>query len=258
APTAEPTQAPTAEPTQAPTAEPTQVPTAEPTEAPTAEPTQAPTAEPTEAPTAEPTQAPTAEPTQAPTAEPTEAPTAEPTQAPTAEPTQAPTAEPTQAPTAEPTQAPTVASTEAPTDDGPILAEIPTEKKVTVDDKVAEEVFKLINDERVKAGLQPLVWDKDVAAVAQAHCVDMATQGYLDQKNKLGADVIKRLTDAKLIFTNAAENLAKGKYEAKVIVDAWMKSEKHKANILGDFTKVGICVATAVDGTVYWTVDFIK
>ncbi len=259
----EPTEAPTEEPTQAPTEEPTQAPTEEPTQAPTEEPTQAPTEEPTQAPTAEPTQAPTEEPTQSPTAEPTQAPTAEPTQAPTEEPTQAPTEEPTQAPTAEPTQSPTVAATDAPTeDDGPILAEIPTEKatekKVTVDSKIAEEVFKLINEERVKANLTPFIWDKDVAKVAEAHAVDMATHNYLDQKNKVGADVVKRLTDAKITFTNAAENLAKGKYEAKVIVNAWMNSEKHKANILGDFTKVGISVATAIDGTVYWVVDFVK
>ena len=143
--------------------------------------------------------------------------------------------------------------------DGPILAEISTEKKVTVDAKLAEEVLKLINAERAKANLPALVWDKDVAKVAEAHCVDMATQKYLDQKNKAGADVVKRLTDAKITFTAAAENLAQGKFTPQVIVDAWMKSAKHNVNILSkDFTKVGISVATAIDGTVYWTVDFVK
>ncbi len=235
-----------------------------------------PTDEPTEEAT-EPTTAPIEPETQAPT-EATEA--TEATQAPTeateaTEATQAPTeateaTEATQAPTeateaTEATQAPTEATeatepSTAPTEnDGPILAEIPTEKKVTVDEKMAEAVLKFINAERAKLNLPALVWDKDVAKVTQAHCIDMATQKYLDQKNKAGFDLVKRLTDAKIKFTLAAENLAQGKYTAEVIVDAWMKSEKHKANILNkDFTKVGISVATAVDGTVYWTVDFVK
>ncbi len=120
-------------------------------------------------------------------------------------------------------------------------------------------MLKLINAERAKVNLPALVWDKDVSKVAEAHCIDMATNKYLDQKNKAGADVVKRLTDAKVTFTAAAENLAQGKYTAEVIVNAWMKSDKHNVNILSkDFTKAGISVATAVDGTVYWTVDFIK
>ena len=217
-------------------------------------------AEPTEPETEAPTVAPTEPETETPTAAPTEPETQAPTAAPTEPETQAPTA----APTEPETQGPTVAVTEAPTEpDGPILAEIPTEKptekKVTVDAKKAEEVLKLINAERAKANLPALVWDKDVAKVSEAHCVDMATNKYLDQKNKAGADVAKRLTDAKIVFTMAAENLAQGNFTPQVIVDAWMKSAKHNVNILSkDFTKIGISVATAIDGTVYWTVDFVK
>ncbi|MBR5535614.1 MAG: hypothetical protein IKU60_03090, partial [Clostridia bacterium] len=189
---------------------------------------------------------------------------------PVTEPTEAPTQAPTEpeSETEAPTEGPTVAATEAPTadtteDDGPILAEIPTEKptekKVTVDDKLAKEVLKLINAERAKANLPALVWDNLVAKVTEAHAVDMATNKYLDQKNKAGSDVAKRLTDAKVTFTKASENLAQGKYTAAVIVNAWMKSASHNANILNkEFTKVGISVAAAVDGTMYWVVDFVK
>ena len=247
APTAAPTEA--TEATEAPTAAPTEA--TEATEAPTAAPTEA--TEATEAPTAAPTEA--TEATEAPTAAPTEA--TEATEAPTAAPTEA--TEATEAPTAAPTEGPTVAVTEPttePSTDGPILAEV---KKVTVDEKMAEAVLKLINAERAKLNLPALVWDKDVAKVSEAHCVDMATNKYLDQKNKAGFDLAKRLTEAKIKFTASAENLAQGKFTAEVIVNAWMKSEKHKANIVNkDFTKVGISVATAIDGTVYWTVDFVK
>ena len=250
-----------------PSAEPTE-PETTPTEEPSAEePTEAPTQAPTE-PVTEPTEAPTQAPTE-PVTEPTEAPTQAPTE-PVTEPTEAPTQAPTEpeSETEAPTEGPTVAATEAPTadtteDDGPILAEIPTEKptekKVTVDDKLAKEVLKLINAERAKANLPALVWDNLVAKVTEAHAVDMATNKYLDQKNKAGSDVAKRLTDAKVTFTKASENLAQGKYTAAVIVNAWMKSASHNANILNkEFTKVGISVAAAVDGTMYWVVDFVK
>ncbi len=171
-------------------------------------------------------------------------------------PTEAPAEKETEAPTEPVTEIVTEITTEKVTE---IETEQAAEKKVTVDSKLAQEVLTLINAERAKAGLPALAWDNAVAAVAEAHCVDMATNGYLDQKNKSGKDVSGRLTDAKVVFTSAAENLAKGNYTAQVIVDAWMKSEKHKVNILStDFTKVGISVAKAVDGTYYWTVDFIK
>ncbi len=161
-------------------------------------------------------------------------------------------------PTAETTEANTKSEESTTPTDGPVLAGL-TEKKVTVDSKLADEILKLINAERAKMGLPALVLDKNITAVTDAHCIDMATNKYLAQKNRQGADLAKRLTDAKIQFTASAENLAMGKFTPQVIVDAWMKSEIHKTNILNkDFTKVGISVATALDGTVYWAVDFVK
>ncbi len=134
-----------------------------------------------------------------------------------------------------------------------------TEAKVTLDAKLAKEVFDLINKERTAANLPVLVWDNSVAAVASLHGFDMATYKYLDQKGRDNSTVQTRLVLGKVTFTQAAENLAQRTYTADIIVKAWMNSEKHKVNILNkDFTKVGIGVAKALDGTLYWVVDFIK
>ncbi|MBQ7876291.1 MAG: PT domain-containing protein [Clostridia bacterium] len=250
-----PSNEPSSEPTNAPSNEPSSEPTNDPSNEPSSEPTNAPSNEPSSEPTNAPSNEPSSEPTNAPSNEPSSEPTNAPSNEPSSEPTNAPSNEPSSEPTNDPSNEPTTQPTQP---DGPVLAEL-TEKKVTVDNKLAEEVLKLINAERTKANLLALTLDKAVAKVSEAHGIDMATQKYLAQKNKAGADVVKRLTDAKVVFTAAAENLAQGNYTAQVIVDAWMKSDKHKVNILSaDFTKVGISVAIATDGTKYWVVDFVK
>ena len=58
-------------------------------------------------------------------------------------------------------------------------------------------------------------------------------------------------------WTRAAENVAYG-YNVTSVVDAWMNSPGHRANILGDFTHIGVGVAKGSDGQLYYVQNFGK
>lgn len=208
-----------------------------PTTAPTTKPTAAPTAVPTAAPTAVPTAKPTAAPTTAPTAKPTAKPTVAPTAKPTAVPTQAPTAKPTAAPTAKPTTAP-AANTEA---------------------AMEAEVLRLVNEERAKYGLGALKRASDLDALARAHSQDMITRHFFDHTNPSGQSPFDRMRAAGISYRAAAENIAYGQRSAAAVMDAWMNSSGHRANILnGTYTEIGIGAVRNSGGTIYWTQEFVK
>lgn len=55
-------------------------------------------------------------------------------------------------------------------------------------------------------------------------------------------------------FSTWAENVAAGYGSAAGVVDGWMNSSGHRANILNpSMTQIGVAAATAADGTTYWT-----
>lgn len=226
--TISPTYAPTATPTQ----NPDTLPTAQPTEIPSPDTTPIPTSVPT--PTDTPTSAPTHAPTLTPTAAPTAAPTVTPTLTPTAAPTAAPTATPTAAPTAAPTQAPSGLSA------------------------MEQEVFALVNSERAKNGLSALSWADDVAAVARAHSSDMINRGFFSHTNPDGESPFDRLKNNGISYRTAAENIAYGQKTPADVMNAWMNSSGHRANILNkNVTELGVGAVKNNNGTIYWTQVFV-
>ena len=60
------------------------------------------------------------------------------------------------------------------------------------------------------------------------------------------------------IYPNRAggEDIAEGQPDATSVVAAWMESPPHRANILGDFDRIGVGSARDSAGTVYWCADF--
>jgi uncharacterized protein YkwD len=54
----------------------------------------------------------------------------------------------------------------------------------------------------------------------------------------------------------ATENIAMGQSSASEAVADWMRSDGHRANILGSHTRIGVAMARAADGTVYWCQQF--
>lgn len=179
----------------------------------------------------------------------TEPATEAPTQAPTAAPTAAPTSSPTERPTASPTAKPTTAPTAAPTAK-PVAASSAS--------AIEREVLELVNAERAKYGLSALTWADDLASVARAHSKDMIDRGFFDHTNPDGRSPFDRLRLAGISYRTAAENIAYGQRTPEAVMQAWMNSSGHRANILNANVKeIGVGAVTSQSGTIYWTQLFV-
>jgi uncharacterized protein YkwD len=122
--------------------------------------------------------------------------------------------------------------------------------------------FELINLERAKKGLRPLVWDAALTRMARTYSEKMARQNFFSHKAPDGQDLRQRSRASGIVgFKRLGENLAfnKGFADAAVCaVAGWMRSEGHRDHILdGEFTRSGLGIARAADGRVYFTQVFV-
>ncbi|MBP2703315.1 CAP domain-containing protein [Microbispora sp. RL4-1S] len=122
---------------------------------------------------------------------------------------------------------------------------------------VENEVVRLTNVERAKAGCGPLRHDAKLHTAALGHSADMSAQNYFDHTSKDGRSFADRIKNAGYTFTAAAENIAKGYTNAQAVVQGWMNSSGHRQNILNcAYTDIGVGYSAA--GGPYWTQDFGK
>jgi uncharacterized protein YkwD len=118
-------------------------------------------------------------------------------------------------------------------------------------------VLTLVNQERAKAGCARLTRDSSLAKAARAHSADMAARDYFSHTTPEGVTFGKRITNAGYRFSRAAENIAAGQSSPASVMDAWMNSSGHRANILNcNLTNLGVGVIYSTRGRPYWTQDF--
>ncbi|MGQ0615989.1 MAG: CAP domain-containing protein [Acidimicrobiia bacterium] len=110
------------------------------------------------------------------------------------------------------------------------------------------------NSARAAAGLRPMAWDPAAALVAKAWTVVMATTANLAHNPLLKDQISLNVTSQ---WTRVGENVGYGG-TMQDVQDAFMDSSPHRANILGDYNRVGIGVARDGHGTVWVTLDFLK
>lgn len=118
--------------------------------------------------------------------------------------------------------------------------------------QAAQAAAEQVNRERAARGLAPLVWQAQVVTAASAHASDMAAMRRMQHAGSDGSNAGDRLTRAGYVWSGWGENVAAGYTDPVAVVAAWMASPGHRAQMLGDFTHVGIAVAQASDGTSYW------
>ncbi|WP_327278769.1 CAP domain-containing protein [Streptomyces sp. NBC_00272] len=121
----------------------------------------------------------------------------------------------------------------------------------------AEEaaVLTLVNQERAQAGCGPVRANPPLAALASAFSKDMATRGFFDHTDPDGKTPWDRATNAGLGGLGG-ENIARGQGDAQAVMNAWMNSPDHKANILNcEFRTLGVGAYFAAGGP-WWTQDF--
>ena len=106
----------------------------------------------------------------------------------------------------------------------------------------------LVNMERRKRGLKPLVADPELVPVARAHSQDMFARGYFSHYTPEGKDPFDRMKAAKIRYQAAGENLALGQ-TLKICHDGLMNSPGHRANILNPaYGRLGVGI---LDGGTY-------
>ncbi|MCM1975896.1 MULTISPECIES: CAP domain-containing protein [unclassified Streptomyces] len=119
----------------------------------------------------------------------------------------------------------------------------------------AAEVLQLVNEERAKVGCSPVAANSALSDLASAFSEDMAARGFFDHTNPDGESPWDRAAEAG-ITTLGGENIARGQADAAAVMEAWMNSPGHKANILNcDFKTLGVGVHMAPGGP-WWTQNF--
>ena len=120
----------------------------------------------------------------------------------------------------------------------------------------AAEVVRLVNVERAKNGLGALSVDSGVQAAAQVRAAEQAKVFSHTRPN--GSSCFTALTEQGVTYRAAGENIAYGQQTPEAVMNAWMNSAGHRANILGSqFTKIGVGY-TVINGTPYWAQMFIS
>jgi len=102
----------------------------------------------------------------------------------------------------------------------------------------------LTNADRQTNGLGGLTLNPTLVASAQAKANDMAKNGYFAHISPEGRDPWFWFSQVGYSYRSAGENLAVGFFESRDVVDAWMESLTHRANILSEkYTEIGVAVA---------------
>lgn len=116
-------------------------------------------------------------------------------------------------------------------------------------------VLTLVNQERAKVGCQAVRPSAELAALAAAFSKDMADRDFFDHTDPDGATPWDRAEKAG-VKGLGGENIARGQADAQAVMDAWMNSEGHRANILNcDYKTLGVGVHFGAGGP-WWTQDF--
>ena len=118
-----------------------------------------------------------------------------------------------------------------------------------------QEVIRLVNEIRVQNGLKPLTYDWELGRVARYKSQDMKDNRYFSHTSPTYGSPFQMMKSFGLTYRSAGENIAMGQTTPKAVVNAWMNSSGHRANILNaSYTCIG--VGYVAEGN-YWTQMFI-
>ena len=117
------------------------------------------------------------------------------------------------------------------------------------------EVIRLVNEIRVENGLRPLAANWELSRVARFKSQDMHERRYFSHTSPTYGSPFQMMRSFGLTFRAAGENIAYGQRTPRAVVDAWMNSSGHRANIINaSYTQIG--VGYVADGR-YWTQMFM-
>lgn len=110
-------------------------------------------------------------------------------------------------------------------------------------DITVERLSELVNKKRIEANLPPLTLSSQLSTAATQKAADMFTKDYWAHVSPTGVSPWTFITSSGYDYLYAGENLAKDFNTDKEVVEAWMNSPTHKANILkSEYTEIGLAV----------------
>ena len=193
-----------------------------------------------------------------------------PTETPTQPSDSIPATTPTEQAANAPTEAPTEPATELPPDptepvtspatEAPVPTQAPTEEAAEPQQTQALsayelEIVRLINEIRTQYGLGQLTVNKELSRVARIKSQDMRDKGYFSHTSPTYGSPFDMMKRFGIRYRTAGENIAMGYRTPQSVVNGWMNSPGHRANILnGSFKEIGMGY---VESGNYWTQMFI-
>ena len=128
------------------------------------------------------------------------------------------------------------------------------DNSVSSESRYISEVVRLVNAERAKEGLSALQMDSSLNSAAQVRAKEIVTNFSHTRPN--GSSCFTALSEAGIKYNGSGENIAYGQKTPAEVVNAWMNSAGHRANIMSSkFTKIGVGCYNS-NGTYYWSQFF--
>ena len=140
----------------------------------------------------------------------------------------------------------------------PVAAATPSKSTASVAGRYSateSQIFALINAQRKRQGLRPLVFNPQLDRMAKIQAENMAR--FQKMAHNIPDASLPTLGDrAKYVgyvYGRLAENVALGYPSAQTVVEGWMSSTGHRRNILdGSVVETGIGIARSSAGGVYY------
>ena len=144
----------------------------------------------------------------------------------------------------------------------PVAVKSPATTTPVEPNELEKRAFEQTNLVRMKNGLRPLTWDADVCRMARIHSESMSRNRYFSHVTPEGLRLRDRARAAGILqFSVLGENIGYTQgYDdpAAFVVEQWMQSAKHRANILSnEFRAMAIGSFVGPDGSIYLTQTFI-
>lgn len=120
-----------------------------------------------------------------------------------------------------------------------------------------KQVASLTNSERRSAGLGSLTLDSQLSKLARMKAEDMAKNGYFSHTSPTYGSAFDMMKKYGVSYRTAGENIAKGQKTPEAVMNGWMNSSGHRANILSSaYTHIGVGYAKDSNGNTYWVQIF--
>jgi uncharacterized protein YkwD len=135
---------------------------------------------------------------------------------------------------------------------------------------VLSQVLALVNDARAKSrrcgdqlfeAAPPVRWNEQLEEAAALHAKDMAAHQYLEHKGRDGSTPSQRISRTGYRWRMVGENIAAGQVTPSDVVEDWIASPGHCANLMNaNYTEMGVAFTVNMEAkaVVYWAQEFGK